>query len=424
MASNNQARMNRSEFGARRGSAPALVLAAAASVAAAQESKPNPSLAPAWRYSITEITSPVDVAPYSARAWGISNNTIAPSLGEPRVVGEFGLGSHTPDRPFAWTRLTQAIDAAPGIPGVGVARDVNNQSVAAGTMILPLAGPLPANRAFVAGGVAGTGIVLPGVAGQSSTGMALNDARTVVGSSMTTTGQVMATAWFPNASGGFVAVGLGTLGGSTSEATSISQAGQVVGHSLNGAGIDRAFVLWPNIPSPLAVVPIMIDLGSLVNSGWSVARDVNENLRVVGQSKFVGLSTSAAATQSRAVMWYLGPLTPTPTGIVNLGVAANHHTHSDALGVNNRHEAVGWSGTSISSSVLANQVAVVHKNGRMHDLNRLIPANSAWRLLVASDINDAGQIVGWGYRITPLPVVPEVRAFLLTPAPSPAADLP
>src|SRR5262249_7362601 len=40
--------------------------------------------------------------------------------------------------------------------------------------------------------------------------------------------------------------------------------------------------------------------------------------------------------------------------------------------------------------------AFVWKNGVMTDLNKLIPSRPAWTLLQASDINNAGQIVGRG----------------------------
>jgi hypothetical protein len=45
----------------------------------------------------------------------------------------------------------------------------------------------------------------------------------------------------------------------------------------------------------------------------------------------------------------------------------------------------------------------------MQDLNNLIPANSGWVLTGAADINDAGQIVGIGFKDG------QSKAFLLTP---------
>jgi probable HAF family extracellular repeat protein len=40
--------------------------------------------------------------------------------------------------------------------------------------------------------------------------------------------------------------------------------------------------------------------------------------------------------------------------------------------------------------------AFLYDAGALYDLNDLIPAGSELRPLAATDINDAGQIVGWG----------------------------
>ena len=57
--------------------------------------------------------------------------------------------------------------------------------------------------------------------------------------------------------------------------------------------------------------------------------------------------------------------------------------------------------------------AFLYSNGTMTDLNALIP--SGWTLEQANAINDAGQIVGYGYN-------PQGQqdAFLLTPVPEPS----
>jgi hypothetical protein len=52
----------------------------------------------------------------------------------------------------------------------------------------------------------------------------------------------------------------------------------------------------------------------------------------------------------------------------------------------------------------------------MRDLNDLIPADSGWELRTAQDINDVGQIVGYGViDINGDGIYSERRAFLLTP---------
>jgi len=42
--------------------------------------------------------------------------------------------------------------------------------------------------------------------------------------------------------------------------------------------------------------------------------------------------------------------------------------------------------------------AFLYENGVMTDLNTLVPANSGWELMYATDINNRGQIVGYGVR--------------------------
>jgi probable HAF family extracellular repeat protein len=54
--------------------------------------------------------------------------------------------------------------------------------------------------------------------------------------------------------------------------------------------------------------------------------------------------------------------------------------------------------------------AFVHRDGRLHDLTALLPANAGWTLERANDINARGQIVGYGLHNGVR------RAFLLTPA--------
>src|SRR5262249_53238231 len=74
---------------------------------------------------------------------------------------------------------------------------------------------------------------------------------------------------------GYVAVDLGTLGGSFSEARAINPAGQVVGVSTTAAGETHAF-LWSH--------GMMTDLGTL-NGGSSRAFDINSAGEIVGESQ-------------------------------------------------------------------------------------------------------------------------------------------
>jgi probable HAF family extracellular repeat protein len=93
--------------------------------------------------------------------------------------------------------------------------------------------------------------------------------------------------------------------------------------------------------------------------------------------------------------------------------------------------ALNGSGSVVGYSTLAggqDQHAFLYRDDRIWDLNDLIPAGSGWELVAATDINDLGQIVGYGCKDSTL--VPSGtcvdgngtpsfrRAFLLTPVTS------
>jgi probable HAF family extracellular repeat protein len=65
--------------------------------------------------------------------------------------------------------------------------------------------------------------------------------------------------------------------------------------------------------------------------------------------------------------------------------------NSSAYGVNDFGQVVGYSQMAGGASS-----AFLWSNGQLRDLNELIAADTGWRLLEASDINNNGQIVGFG----------------------------
>ena len=101
---------------------------------------------------------------------------------------------------------------------------------------------------------------------------------------------------------------------------------------------------------------------------------------------------------------------------------------STGTALNNRGQAVGTSSGEPKSSLSlflsylrrlrglnavtggrSQESAWVYRDGKMSDLNALIPRRSGWTLETATGINDRGQIVGKGLRDG------HERAFLLTP---------
>jgi len=76
-------------------------------------------------------------------------------------------------------------------------------------------------------------------------------------------------------------IDLGTLGGPTSQANAINNAGQVVGKADLASGASHAFV-WENAP--------MLDLGTLGGANSS-AYAINDNGEIVGSSYLAGDTT-------------------------------------------------------------------------------------------------------------------------------------
>jgi probable HAF family extracellular repeat protein len=75
----------------------------------------------------------------------------------------------------------------------------------------------------------------------------------------------------------------------------------------------------------------------------------------------------------------------------NLGDVAPGTTNS-AAALNNHGDVVG---TSVDSTTQVSSAYLYHE-GKMVDLNTLIPPHSGWVLQQATGINDAGQICGVG----------------------------
>ncbi|MGA2257347.1 MAG: DUF3466 family protein [Thermoguttaceae bacterium] len=192
---------------------------------------------------------------------------------------------------------------------------------------------------------------------------------------------------------------LGTLpGGSSSYAYGINNKGQVTGWSEtygpNGENTAAHAFLYSG--------GVMQDLGTLGGQS-SFATGINDDGNVVGGAYTSGNATFQAFLYSNGVMQDLGTL---------------GGPDSNSQGINNRGQVVGYADTSISD-IYGNFVshAFLYSGGSMLDLNSLIPSNSGWTLVEATDINDNGQICGYGINSSG-----QTDAFLLTPTvPEPSA---
>jgi probable HAF family extracellular repeat protein len=223
---------------------------------------------------------------------------------------------------------------------------------------------------------------------------------------------------------------LGTLpGGSESGANAINSLGEIVGSSYNADGITEAFLYRHGNMMSLGYLPggtgssaaginnqgdivgsvympelinqaflyhdgKMISLGTLPGATGSDATAVNDAGEIVGRSY------SSNFQFEHAFLWRKGKM-------IDLGVLFNGSI-SEANGINKWGQVVGSSGP-IFSSTGNSGAAFLYSDGKLRNLNDMIPANSGWVLLDAAAINNRGQIVGTGL------LNGEGAAFLLSP---------
>lgn len=205
---------------------------------------------------------------------------------------------------------------------------------------------------------------------------AINASGQIAGSSTTAGG---ATHAFLYSKG--VMTDLGTLGGSTSQATGINDSGQVVGLSLTGSGLQRAFQYSGGV---------MTDLGTLPGGTESGAEAINDSGQVVGWSHVVGGRCPYADGCAQAFL-YSG-------GVMSLIDAPPGYGCNEAAGINNSGQVAGLLCTGDDMG----WGAFLYSGGMMTDLGTL---GGPWGQ--ATGISSSGQVVGYS-----LTADSETHAFL------------
>jgi uncharacterized membrane protein len=185
---------------------------------------------------------------------------------------------------------------------------------------------------------------------------------------------------------------LGDYHGADTSGYAINDSNEVVG--LTGSHLDTIALLFRNddiLPLP--------DLGG----GYNWPEAINNDGFAVGVASYP--DPGLWPYDAEAVLWdtRVEPITVTPLGRLD------GHRLSRALDVNVNETAVGFS----VDAEFADQRAVLWSGGQIVDLNSLLTPESDWILLVATAINDSGEIVGYGRRDG----LPGRRAFLLRPVP-------
>lgn len=281
--------------------------------------------------------------------------------------------------------------------GPGSATGINNSDQVAGATA-----PTANQHAFVWRN--GITTDLGTLGGPSSAAFGINDAGQVVGQSLPPTGSSAHAFLWQNGA----MADLGTLGGASSVAFDINNAGQVVGGAVTSTNSTHAF-LWQN--------GAMTDLGTLGGT-FSRAYAINDAGQVVGEAKTSTDITHAFLSQNGAMadLGTLGGTLSIAYGINNAGQVVGETTAADRSG----HAFLWQNGIMTDLGLGAargiNELGQVvgspsslWQNGVKSDLNSLIPSNSGWVLLAALAINNKGQIVGTG-RLNG-----QQHAFLLNP---------
>lgn len=196
--------------------------------------------------------------------------------------------------------------------------------------------------------------------GNRTVATAINDAGQVVGTSG------MAGDWrtraFITGPDGVGMRDLGSLGGDYIRPVAINNSGQVVGETYVGFD-SRAFITGPDGRG-------MRDLGTPAGSS-SGAEDINDAGQAVGWSYF------RSEYPFRGKAFITGP---DGTGMRDLGYSTT------ARGINNAGQVVGWTGSEVDFHAF-----ITGPNGvGMRDLHR-----SSWSESFATDINNAGRVVGY-----------------------------
>jgi probable HAF family extracellular repeat protein len=280
-----------------------------------------------------------------------------------------------------------------------------------------------ANGSYAAMLYGGVWTNLGTLGGADSFGYGVNDSVQVVGNSTSAAGLMRAFLWTPGGTDGVPAnpqmKDLGTLGGPSSKAFAINNSGQVAGYAETSRNDYRAFRYSGGT---------MNDIGALLENRLpnSYGYSINDAGHVAGEARDSqwNLNSMSAFLYNGATAVTLGTLpggqyasalalndadqavgySDTAAGLEHAflyagGVMSDLGTlggnYSCAHAINNSNVIVGVAGIDPGDDNLNR--AFIYAGGSMVDLNTLLDASgTGWTLVQASDINDAGQIVGFG----------------------------
>ena len=228
----------------------------------------------------------------------------------------------------------------------------------------------------------------------NSSGQAINDANVIVGNytSAVPTSRLRAMMHTLGTSS-FIDIGalLVPLGGISSVAYDVNALNQAVGHVvINNFLTVRGFRFTP--PNQIEILP-----------SWEIYADAPRAINDSGQ--IVG-GCGIGPGLEHACLWEGN----------NLPIDLNPFSapHSSAYGINNKGEIVGNYSQVLTPPGFG---AFLRTGSQILDLHTLAGSPADWQFVVANDINEHSQIVGWGYHNG------QPHAFLLTPTTMPGANV-
>lgn len=220
----------------------------------------------------------------------------------------------------------------------------------------------------------------------------------------------------------------------------INNSGQMTGYQYPDGGSARAY--------RTDAAGVLTGLGILPKGTYSIGNAINNAGQVAGEANDANAPRAfrTSATGNLATATVLGPPRAAAYGINAAGVITGEfYSTTDSLfhilratsaddwedlgtlggfraqgnGINTRKDVVGaLYSKDVNSNVLYRGAVLYTDAAGLRNLNELIDPAAGWFLAIASGINDAGQITGYGS------LNGEVRGFRLTPvgAPFPYGD--
>ena len=207
----------------------------------------------------------------------------------------------------------------------------------------------------------GTFQILPDLPGGSGFALALNNNGDVVGRSADANSDNHAVRWQQLSGQSFEIKDLGTLGGPTSQANDINDAGQIVGTADLPTAFAHAF-LWEN--------DVMTDLGTL-GGDFSRAFSINESGVIVGPSQVSG-GVNASSVASNMERMSFVPI--------------------EALAERRRpHKLFDKFGIASASKDPTDRAWIIWRGNGMEDINDFVPKGSSL-INEVFVVNDSGRI--------------------------------